>query len=249
METHRSMASRRFLVEGTVIVLSILLAFWIDAWWEESQDREREVMLLRALLDDVQAMRRGFDSQRSYNEAILDATQTLLVAGASRDTRLSPNEVDALLGNIVWYNTYTTWESASMDLLVSSGNLVDLSDLNLVQLLLSLHNRLENAQRRNRLDEAFYRDRLIPFLGTHANLPQILATIDHAPGVADWSYDFPDIDFADTTDHTPLLSDDEFLGLLAAKIDLQHDILNYSLSDLDERLDRVAQVLIANLGE
>lgn len=243
------MASRRFLIEGTVIVFSILLAFWIDAWWEESQDREREVMLLRALLDDVQGMRRGFDSQRSYNEAILDATEKLLSAGASGSASLSPEDVDGLLGNVVWYNTYTSWKSASMDLLVSSGDLADLSDLNLVQLLLSLHNRLENAQRRYRLDEAFYRDRLIPFLGAHANLPQILAAIDHAPGVTEWSYEFPDIHFADTTDHRHLLSDDEFLGLLAAKIDLQHDILNYSLDDLDELLDRVIQVLIANLGE
>jgi hypothetical protein len=243
------MASRRFLVEGAVIVSSILLAFWIDAWWEESRDREREVMLLRALLDDVQVMRQGFDAQRSYNEAILVAAEELLRAGASRNTQLSPSDVDGLLGNVVWYNSYTAWESASMDLLVSSGDLAELSDLNLVQLLLSLHNRLENAQRRYRLDEAFYRDRLIPFLGSHANLPQVLATIDHAPGVARWSYDFPDIDIAKTTDHTQLLSDDEFLGLLAAKIDLQHDILNYSLEDLDEHLDRVSRVLIDNLGE
>jgi hypothetical protein len=249
MDTHRQIAWRRFLVEGTVIVFSILLAFWIDAWWEESRDRDREVMLLQALLDDLQGMRNRFDTQRIYNEAILDAAKQLLEAGASRNRALSPKDVDEMLGNIVWYNTYTSWESASMDLLVSSGDLADLSDLNLVQLLLVLHNRLESAQRRCRLDETYYRDRLIPFLGTHANLPQILATIDHAPGVAEWSYDFPEIDFADTTDHTRLLSNDEFLGLLAAKIDLQHDILQYSLGDLDEQLDRVIQVLKVNLDK
>ena len=249
MDTDRQIAWRRFLIEGTVIVFSILLAFWIEAWWEESRDREREVMLLQALLDDLQAMRNRFDSQRAYNEAMLEAAKQLLDAGASRSTALSPDDVDELLGNIVWYNSYTSWESASMDLLVSSGDLTDLTDLNLVQSLLALHNRLENAQRRYRLDETFYRDRLIPFLGTHANLPQILAAIDHAPGVAEWSYDFPLIDFADTTDHTRLLSDDEFLGLLAAKIDLQHDILQYSLGDLDEHLERVIQVLKVNLDE
>ena len=165
-------------------------------------------MLLQALMDDLQAMRDRFDSQRVYNEAMLGAAIQLLDAGASRSTALSPDDVDKLLGNIVWYNTYTSWQSASMDLLVSSGDLTDLTDLNLIQLLLALHNRLESAQRRYRLDETFYRDRLIPFLGTHANLPQILAAIDHAPGVAEWSYDFPEIDIADTTDHSRLLSDD-----------------------------------------
>lgn len=249
MDTHRQMAWRRFLIDGTVIVSSILLAFWVDAWWEESQDREREEMLLRALLDDLQSMRRRFDTQRHYNKAIFDATQMLLAAGASRNVTLGPDEIDGLLGDVVWYNSYTTWESASINLLVSSGRLADLDNLNLVQLLLPLHYRLETAQRRYRLDEAFYRDRLIPFLGTHANLPQILATIDHAPGVAAWTYDFPAIHIAEKADHTRLLSNDEFLGLLAAKIELQYDILSHSLTDLDKDLDRVIQVLIADLGE
>lgn len=241
--------SRRFLIEGSVIVFSILLAFWIDAWWEESQEREREVMLLRALLNDLEGMRDGFDAQHRYNEAMLDATKALLRAGVSPDPALGPTDVDDLLGDVVWYNSYTTWESAAMDILVSSGDLSDLSDLNLVRLLLNLHNRLESAQRRYRLDEVFYRDRLIPFLGAEANLPQILARIDHAPGVAEWSYEFPDVEFADTTDHRALLSNPEFMALLAAKIDLQHDIIHYSLDDLDARLDQVIEVLVENLGD
>ena len=32
----------RFVIEGVVIVASILLAFGIEAWWAEVQDREDE---------------------------------------------------------------------------------------------------------------------------------------------------------------------------------------------------------------
>ena len=42
---------RRLLTEGVVIVVSILLAFWIDTWWDTVQDHaeEREILgLLRA---------------------------------------------------------------------------------------------------------------------------------------------------------------------------------------------------------
>ena len=39
----------RVLVEGVVIVASILLAFGIDAWWEQRQDREEERRILQAL--------------------------------------------------------------------------------------------------------------------------------------------------------------------------------------------------------
>lgn len=40
---------RRFVAEGVVIVASILLAFGIDAWWADVQDRKEEGLILRAL--------------------------------------------------------------------------------------------------------------------------------------------------------------------------------------------------------
>ena len=36
----------RILAEGAVIVISILLAFWIDAWWDRQQDAAQEKVLL-----------------------------------------------------------------------------------------------------------------------------------------------------------------------------------------------------------
>ena len=39
----------RVLVEGVVIVASILLALTADAWWEERQEREEEAALLESL--------------------------------------------------------------------------------------------------------------------------------------------------------------------------------------------------------
>ncbi len=34
----------RFVIEGVVIVASILLAFGIEAWWENRQERQDEVV-------------------------------------------------------------------------------------------------------------------------------------------------------------------------------------------------------------
>ena len=240
---------RRILTEGTVIVFSILLAFWIDAWWQESEERERELVVLQALLGDLQSMRDGFDRQRAYNEAILSATTRLLKAATEDDQVLDRAQLDELLGDVVWYNASGVWKSATMDLLVSAGDLATLSDMHLVRLLVPLHNRLQNAQARYKLDEAMYREDLIPFLGTHGNLPQILAGIDHAPGIPAWPYNFPEINIDNPRDHSELLSNNQFQGLLAAKIDLQHDILSYTLGDLDEDLDEVIVVLEAGLTQ
>ena len=249
MDKNQLIPWRRFFTEGTVIVLSILLAFWIDAWWQESEERERELVVLQALLGDLQNMRKAFDRQRAYNEAILAATTKLLESGVGGDKVLDRDQVDKLLGDIVWYNASGVWQSATMDLLVSAGDLATLSDINLVRLLVPLHNRLETARARYKLDEAFYREELVPFLVTPGNLPQILASIDHAPGVPAWSYSFPEINIAVTRNHNELLSNTEFQGLLAAKIDLQHDILSYTLGDLNEDLDEVILVLKAGLDQ
>jgi hypothetical protein len=43
MKDDNAIAWRRVTLEGAVIVISILLAFAIDAWWEERNAREAEL--------------------------------------------------------------------------------------------------------------------------------------------------------------------------------------------------------------
>ena len=47
----------RFLIEGVVIVASILLAFGIEAWWEGRQERARESLVLSGLRADFESVR------------------------------------------------------------------------------------------------------------------------------------------------------------------------------------------------
>lgn len=58
--TERSI--RRWITESVVIVGSILLAFGVDAWWEERQQDADAADLAVALLEDVRASRENFDS-------------------------------------------------------------------------------------------------------------------------------------------------------------------------------------------
>ena len=52
MTETQSIAWKRLAIEATVIVVSILLAFAIDAWWEERGERKAEVVLLERLRAD-----------------------------------------------------------------------------------------------------------------------------------------------------------------------------------------------------
>ena len=46
--------SREYVTEGVLIVASILVAFSIDAWWAERQERQQEALILTALRDEFQ---------------------------------------------------------------------------------------------------------------------------------------------------------------------------------------------------
>ncbi len=70
-----SIAWKRLAIEGPVIVISILLAFAIDAWWEERIEREAEVMLLERLRADFieiqSALRLVEDEHREARNACI----------------------------------------------------------------------------------------------------------------------------------------------------------------------------------
>ncbi len=73
-ETPR-IAWKRLAIEAPVIVISILLAFAIDAWWEERGERKAEVVLLERLRADYieiqSALRVVEEEHREASEACI----------------------------------------------------------------------------------------------------------------------------------------------------------------------------------
>jgi hypothetical protein len=77
----------RFLVEGIVIVVSILLAFGIDAWWDSTQDDELRAAYLIALKNEFEAAAAEMDDQIGDHRRQVENIETLL-------TRLAEGEAD-----------------------------------------------------------------------------------------------------------------------------------------------------------
>jgi hypothetical protein len=68
----------RVLVDGVVIVASILLAFSIDAWWDERQERAEEGEALAQLAIDFRANAARLDTVRFYHQRALDANYEII---------------------------------------------------------------------------------------------------------------------------------------------------------------------------
>lgn len=66
-------AWKRLAIEATVIVASILLAFAIDAWWEERGERNAEVVLLERLRADYIEIQSALNLVESEHREARDA--------------------------------------------------------------------------------------------------------------------------------------------------------------------------------
>ena len=68
----------RVFVEGVVIVVSILLAFGLQAWWDGVQEREEEQQYLRALQADFHETQDLFLTEIAFYEVIDEHNRTFL---------------------------------------------------------------------------------------------------------------------------------------------------------------------------
>ena len=90
----------RVLVEGVVIVGSILLAFGIDAWWDGRQVDARRVELLHALEADFVGTRVLIGEAIASDTNYLDRAEAFLAAAGDR-IPLSPDSIRYLSVGIV----------------------------------------------------------------------------------------------------------------------------------------------------
>ena len=76
----------RNVLEAVVIVGSILLAFGIQAWWDNEQERQRERAYLGALLDEFEQVRDGLPAGWRSRASAVHAHEALLeqIQGAPR---------------------------------------------------------------------------------------------------------------------------------------------------------------------
>jgi hypothetical protein len=123
-----------------VIVGSILLAFGIDAWWDQSQRRGEEQRLLRNLHAEFQeardTLRVSIDRHRVYH-----AAATSLVRGDDPGLTADPLSFRPVYQTFVALTT-THLKTGALDGALSSGRLDLVSDEELRSLLASWHSTL-----------------------------------------------------------------------------------------------------------
>lgn len=239
---------KRMLAEAAVIVVGILLAFSIDAWWDENRRSQDERALMRALVEDLQDKKAKVEEGRRFSEAIAVAATELIRIGIEQDSIVEEDKIDRLIADTWWYNSGGGWESAPMALLFSGGA-ASLSDPVLVQKLAKLRVEITRAQNFWKLDEDFHHNTYTPYLIANAYMPQLTNRTEHQPGVPEFPYVFPRFVLEHRKSHLALVRSEEFQNMMIAKLDRIQDILQNAVLSLDKDMDEAIELLNEDLAD
>jgi len=240
---------KRISAEGTAIVVSILLAFSIQAWWDERQNIEDEQVILVALVDEFKEKKSILKIRRVFNQEILESTETLIRASVESDSILTAAELDRHLAILWWYNIEDQWEAPILDTLISGGHLTTISNPELRINLAEWPMAFQLIKRRVGRDEDYFKNVLNPFLAKHASLPQVYLLLPPMPGSNDQNLSEPGWTVSQPSDNTHLLGNQEFVNILTEKVDRHFGILQMSFAGLDEKLDETISMLEAELAD
>lgn len=168
----------RLIVEGAVIVGSILLAFSLDALWDDREERARERSTLESLRDEFQENRTRLDSTRARHvELREDALRLLKVIALQGEPAGSYAIPDHLVNQIAVTETLDPVRG-SLSAVLSAGDLLLIQDDSLRAALAGWPDDLQDLLDFEREDREWNLDVVIPIL--HDYIPY--ATIDYRTG-------------------------------------------------------------------
>ncbi len=171
-ENRISRESLRWLtLEIAAIVVSILFAFWIDAWWDERQERQEEVLVLTSILDEFEVKRQRLTGQRIGNQPLLDSARALIDASLASDSDVDQAWVDRHLGNLWFNNNVSRWTVPVLESTISAGKLDLISDTDLRAKLGAWPSRFAAIRTTIGREVAFYDDYLLPYFQLNSVMP------------------------------------------------------------------------------
>jgi hypothetical protein len=231
---------KRLSLETAAIVASILLAFWIDAGWDQREDAARERILLETLLADMQEFQSAREVRVDYLEAIIESGRSLLDIGRGLKPEATDREIDYLLNDTTYTSNVVSKGLPILELLFEGGDLVTIESDELRACLADFRFSLNVEESYARREVEFVDSVFYPFLDSNSSLAQIWGADDGQPGYAS-STEFPlgreSIQNPEIS-HRNLTENRQFQNILIRKILYLTNVKGWEVSayDVDARL-------------
>lgn len=171
MSTSQQIPWKRILVEAAAIVASILLAFAIDAWWQDRKEDIVEIQYLRALREDLHRSLQLLDESEAQQRRQVSYLESLLLTDA--DTPYSDELRRWLDEGLFVVGSYAPQLSALTEL-ESSGQVQIIRNKDLRRALATTRQRIDRMEARQRDFQQSQQMLMDPFLVDNFNLSALL---------------------------------------------------------------------------
>jgi len=216
----------RILAEGVAIVVSILLAFGIEAWWSNREVRLNVQENLIALRDELGSNLREIEYELSYRHAVIASIEKLSSSDGSASS-LTPEEIDKLIGDITWYGRADV-SMGALESALQSDVFTEIEDRELQRHIAALPTLYGHVEQFELRDTEFTLNRLYTYIYTNGSLNQIFNSESSGrPGTGESSAgnQFREFRVITERDHSQFLELDEFLGMLTTAHGSHSDIV------------------------
>ena len=233
---------RSRLAEATAIVLSILLAFGIQAWWDDRGERHEEVQLLSALRTEFAVNLERVAEISAFHADLRATAEALLSAAADSGSEPTADSVAKLIGDVTWWGGYTAFESATLSAVILGGKLDLIQDQDLGSQLTAWQHHVETTAGQEAQEFTHFYEVWLPLLRANSNLAQISNSGTSAPGsIVEYTLGQLPVP-SPRVDHRGLLANREFQNALVHKIWIEDDLLRlYRL--LEPQVSEMIQAL------
>jgi hypothetical protein len=244
-------------LEAAAIVASILLAFWIDAGWDQREDAARERIVLETLLSDMQEFQSAREIRDGYLDAIIESGRSLLDIGKALKPVATDREIDHLLNDITYTSNFDSKGLPILELLFEGGDLVTIESDALRARLADFRFSLNVEMSYGRREVEFVDNVFFPFLDANSSLAQIWGADDGQPGYAPGdanSSEFPlgrEAVHHSEISHRELLENRQFQNILILKIMHLTNAKGWedSAYDVDARLRECISLIESSLDD
>jgi len=176
MTETRKIAWKRLAIEATAIVVGILLAFAIDAWWEERRERQAEIVLLERLRTDFSEIHAALAVVEEEHRAASEAS-LFFMSLAVGDPLPSTPEVDRMVALVFLASRTFNPGSGAVAAFNDSDSSRRIRNQSLADKILAWPGLVEELQEEEANLQKGVAERWTPYLASRANLGPYIAVL------------------------------------------------------------------------
>lgn len=250
MKNIRDIPWAHLMSEGAIIVVSILLAFWIDAWWDDRQDREDEQAMLELLHAELELIRASTLEIQDFHVEILESAYRLAELSENPAVEISDEEIVRLIQHQTWLSSPSNFSAPVLNAMLSRRDVSLIADAPLRMQLLQLPDKFTWIREVLQEDVDFSKQQLEPFLIRNASLVHLSAAPSKRPGKSEFVFPASPVAPVTTFSHRAMLESREFQNLMMQRATILEDTISLARTpDLLQQVDDVIAMIAKRLED